>query len=254
MAEQGWYADPTGRPGILRFWNGTTWTDQTMQAVTSLPPPSGSPVIATPTPVGTPPQPAYPRITAPYGSTFPNGPTQLGGSSNAGRALLMVGSLLVLSWPLVMSAVTSIRLGSTYRAIWIDTPISLDRILVSGWMLSTEWGITWMGLAYSALMLTVVVMTAVHVRAGAIAALVAALISLVMLAWSFSGLLPLGRYIEFSYALRPGQYLLAAGVLAVGGIVALRSNAPSGTTGQPSAQSPAGPWGTDPTEVSSPLR
>lgn len=104
MAEQGWYADPTGNPGILRFWNGTSWTDQTMQAVTSMPPPSGSPVIATPAPLGTPPQPTYPRITAPYSSASPQETAQHEGSPTAGRALLLVGALIGLLWPLVVVA------------------------------------------------------------------------------------------------------------------------------------------------------
>ena len=29
-AQAGWYPDPAGTPGCLRFWNGAQWTDDLM--------------------------------------------------------------------------------------------------------------------------------------------------------------------------------------------------------------------------------
>ena len=35
----GWYPDPTGPPGLQRWWDGTAWTDQTQVAMAPLPSP-----------------------------------------------------------------------------------------------------------------------------------------------------------------------------------------------------------------------
>lgn len=58
MPPQGWYPDPTGVPGVYRFWNGSTWTEHTYAA--------GVPSPLAPVQAPLPPPPAYfvrPQVT-----------------------------------------------------------------------------------------------------------------------------------------------------------------------------------------------
>ena len=84
MATPGWYPEP-GRPGELRWWDGSTWTDHRMPA--TAPPP---PAVASGAVFGAPPAPpaAMPKLR-------PDG-TLRGPSRRASLAVLLAGIALLV--------------------------------------------------------------------------------------------------------------------------------------------------------------
>jgi hypothetical protein len=47
MTEAGWYEDPSNS-AVIRWYDGSVWTDQTRVRPESLPPPAGAPIVVPP--------------------------------------------------------------------------------------------------------------------------------------------------------------------------------------------------------------
>lgn len=62
MSEPGWFPDPGGEPGRLRYWNGTSWSFTTVPEADFRPPAAATP---TPAPAPIPPVPAPPGRPGP---------------------------------------------------------------------------------------------------------------------------------------------------------------------------------------------
>jgi hypothetical protein len=91
----GWYADPSGDTTKLRYWDGTTWTEQTSDATASsgqAPQPTTAPTTPYAQPVAPPSANPYPQPI--YQQTAPG--TPVNDQSGAAIASLICGVLGIL--------------------------------------------------------------------------------------------------------------------------------------------------------------
>jgi hypothetical protein len=68
----GWYPDPDGAPGTVRWWNGEGWSDLTTRAAPGVAV-QASPFLAPPVPGPSAPDPAPPPEDPPFGGRAPSG-------------------------------------------------------------------------------------------------------------------------------------------------------------------------------------
>lgn len=108
MTQAGWYPDPAGQPQTYRYWDGTSWSQETTGnpyapppvPPRSTPPPPSPPPTAPPNPLPTPGAPGYGQVPhqpqpLPYGG-FPPAP-QPGGPRTGLVIALVVGAVLLLA-------------------------------------------------------------------------------------------------------------------------------------------------------------
>lgn len=106
MTQAGWYPDPAGQPQTFRYWDGSSWSEQTTGDPYAPPPvppaPPAPPAAAPPTAYGqvppygaVPPPPGYGQQPA-FGGGFPPSPASGGPRSPALVIGLVVGAVLLL--------------------------------------------------------------------------------------------------------------------------------------------------------------
>lgn len=106
MSNAGWYPDPGGAPGMLRYWDGTAWSPTVMPAPASASGPAGTGSYASPgsaplgatggVPFGARPAPAASGPILSDGSTYrPVATRDLGRRSRGWGWWLLIGAVLV---------------------------------------------------------------------------------------------------------------------------------------------------------------
>ena len=100
MTQAGWYPDPAGQPQTYRYWDGTSWSQETTSNPYAPPPaPAGPPVppVPPPPPTGPPqtvlaggptPPPSYGQPPPAFGGGYPPSPAT--GSRGSGLTILLV--------------------------------------------------------------------------------------------------------------------------------------------------------------------
>ena len=100
MTQAGWYPDPAGQPQTYRYWDGTSWSQETTSNPYAPPPaPAGPPVPPVPPPPptgppqtvlagGPPPPPPYGQPPPAFGGGYPPSPAT--GSRGSGLTILLV--------------------------------------------------------------------------------------------------------------------------------------------------------------------
>lgn len=140
MTQAGWYPDPAGQPQTYRYWNGSSWSEETTGDPYSPPPgPPAAPPPAPPPPPGPPPTPdatvlspggappSYGQVPPaspsfaqqPYGGGFPPSPTA-GRSRGSGTTVAIAVAAVV--------ALVALSVGGFfgYRALTGDDDNSTD--------------------------------------------------------------------------------------------------------------------------------
>lgn len=110
MTQAGWYPDPAGQPQTFRYWDGSSWSEQTTGDPYAPPPVPPAPPAPTPAPTQAPPTaygqvPPYGAVPPapggygqqpPFGGGFPPSPASGGSRSPALVIGLVAGAVLLL--------------------------------------------------------------------------------------------------------------------------------------------------------------
>ena len=99
VAPAGWYPDPDGAPGMVRWWNGVTWSDVTT--------PAGPGVAVQAAPVLAPPRPPVPPADGGYAGGWEPGPASAPRATRTGwwvgGAVLAVVAVVVVALVVALS-------------------------------------------------------------------------------------------------------------------------------------------------------
>ncbi len=99
VAPAGWYPDPDGAPGMVRWWNGVTWSDVTT--------PAGPGVAVRAAPVLAPPRPPVPPADGGYAGGWEPGPASAPRGTRTGwwvgGAVLAVVAVVVVALVVALS-------------------------------------------------------------------------------------------------------------------------------------------------------